>query len=960
VGGWADWLAFLCFLPAAVLAGVNLRHLHGPGGTASWAKWVSSQGAILLAIVTPAIAGAFLIAASTWDERGGPDVPWPMYGPVALWWIALWVIVVLVWNLRHQRPAARTTNRSASAARVAAAAVLCALAAGLLAAACVGVIDHADLSVTDAASWMTFGPPLVIAIVSLSAVLNLGLMGRFVSEEVREWWARLGAWLMIASLGWMALCLVTFFGPLLLDSAGRRINAAAALTWLGTTGLGLWAGRSATTSGGAPAPNRLREVLAAVAPYAFLSGLLLLLSWLISAGLRAFAAPAEGALRIEYACGWQAWCAVGWWPALLAWGGALGLALLLSWRVDINDFSLQPLYRNRLVRCYLGASRRRAPHPFTGFDPQDDIGLAELASSPRPLRPYPLVNVALNLVKGDDLAWQERKAAAFTLAPLHCGFNQSYRRTAEYAGGQLTLGDAVATSGAAASPNMGYHSSPALAFLMTIFNVRLGRWIGNPKSPDTWREPGPRLALAALLSELFGLTNERSRFVYLSDGGHFDNLGLYELLRRRCRFVVACDASADPAVRFDDLGGVIRKCRTDFGIDVTLDTASLRLDPQSRQSRAHCAVAQVAYADGSTGTILYLKASLTGGEAVDVLNYAAGDASFPHQSTADQWFGESQFESYRRLGYHCARTVFEQAAARLAESDSLEGVFTDLRERWYPPLPFGEGSLSRHASRLDALTERLRTNPHLAFLDEQIVPAWGGLMSGAVPPTAVGARAAAPWLPPDAEARRAGFYFCSSLLQLMESVYLDNGLEIHFDHPDNRGWVNLFRHWSWCGMVRVTWALTAATFGARFQSFCRDRLRLTVGEVEAVAARVEDLNFVEQELARQMAGRLQALHLRVADPSGASAGIDFPVGFALVEGDELRYLRIQDQLRKMGLARQAMRALVRSAGVRRVVTERAPRSAFEPSAGRATVDRIFESVWNEIGRQVEAEAARAA
>ncbi len=102
-----------------------------------------------------------------------------------------------------------------------------------------------------------------------------------------------------------------------------------------------------------------------------------------------------------------------------------------------------------------------------------------------------------------------------------------------------SLGVALAISGAAASPNMGYHSSPALAFLMTVFNVRLGRWCGNPVDESAWTRPGPHVAAWRLLRELLGLTTSTSGYVYLSDGGHFENLGLYELVRRRCRFVVA-------------------------------------------------------------------------------------------------------------------------------------------------------------------------------------------------------------------------------------------------------------------------------------------------------------------------------------------------------------------------------------------------------------------------------------
>ena len=89
----------------------------------------------------------------------------------------------------------------------------------------------------------------------------------------------------------------------------------------------------------------------------------------------------------------------------------------------------------------------------------------------------------------------------------------------------MSLGTAVTISGAAFTPNAGYHSSPLLTFVMAFFNVRLGWWLGNPRSAPPRREPGPRHAAAPLISETFGLTNDEHRWVYLSDGGHFDNLG---------------------------------------------------------------------------------------------------------------------------------------------------------------------------------------------------------------------------------------------------------------------------------------------------------------------------------------------------------------------------------------------------------------------------------------------------
>ena len=99
------------------------------------------------------------------------------------------------------------------------------------------------------------------------------------------------------------------------------------------------------------------------------------------------------------------------------------------------------------------------------------------------------------------------------------------------------LSTVMAISGAAANPNQGAHSSPATAFLMTVFNARLGWWIGNPRGQD-WQHSDPRSGLAYLIYDLLGRTSTAQDFVCLSDGGHFDNMGLYELIRRRVRLIV--------------------------------------------------------------------------------------------------------------------------------------------------------------------------------------------------------------------------------------------------------------------------------------------------------------------------------------------------------------------------------------------------------------------------------------
>ena len=149
------------------------------------------------------------------------------------------------------------------------------------------------------------------------------------------------------------------------------------------------------------------------------------------------------------------------------------------------------------------------------------------------------------------LEWQERKAVSFVFTPLYCGSGATpdlgFRETSDYAAGiRLGLGDERV--GAAVSPNAGYSTMPGLALLMTLFNLRLGVWSGNPGNAGdkSYRLRGPVNGLRPLLTEAFARTNDQSKYAYLSDGGHFDNFGLYEMLRRRCRFIVISDSTSDP------------------------------------------------------------------------------------------------------------------------------------------------------------------------------------------------------------------------------------------------------------------------------------------------------------------------------------------------------------------------------------------------------------------------------
>ncbi len=376
---------------------------------------------------------------------------------------------------------------------------------------------------------------------------------------------------------------------------------------------------------------------------------------------------------------------------------SIGGVIFVGWRIDPNTLSIHEFYRNRIVRAYLGASnwlrnissKMRAPNTAaahaTQVHPEDDIALSALNGCGHGA-PYHLVNATLNLLGTKSLETAQRHASNFILSKRYCGsVTTGYRATTDYMSGTMTLGTAVAISGAAASPNMGSNQvSGATTMLMSLLNVRLGYWAANP-GRSRWREAQPKLWPYYLLKETLSQTSGFGAFCYLTDGGHFDNTGLYPLIERGCRYIVLCDNGADPLAHFKDLGNALRRCRIDFGAEFALDglkemTSLGGPSTSGDAGKAHWLRGTVKYSEAHlrtlwgekwdeglspeerskyrTGVIVVLKPTLLGDEPVDVLQYGLQYADFPQQSTANQWFSEDQFESYRRLGYWSAQTAF--------------------------------------------------------------------------------------------------------------------------------------------------------------------------------------------------------------------------------------------------------------------------------------------------------------
>jgi len=682
-------------------------------------QWFAHQTSVLFMVVLPLFAGAFLLNYAIWRAPGRWTLGFSLVtGSVVygLGHLAGWLAAKVV---RRGEPSSVPSFQN----------VLWALPAGAFAGYEVYALSfllyhwksaaRSDDGLWDAVSW---GPPLVVIAFLLAGTLHTGLAKFALTVEMHEWWARLGGWLMLWALFWSALFTVSIFVPRGVEILKSYLWTKGALiaAWLVHSGYGAMIGWSKGTGGKqqnepGSANSRLKEVVALAAPFVFVAGLLALVSWavhwlaLLGSGPESQSGDywtIAGRIRNEWV--WEAFDIL------------LLLSIFLSWRVDINRFSMNLIYRNRIVRCYLGASNpNRQEQPFTGFDPADDVQLATFAqpdqnaSAPPggtrgPLiraysGPYPILNATLNVTHGRRLAWQERKAESFVFTPQYCGYDfpelhpdnnkakgairGAYQPTSAWAfgGGGIPLGSAVAVSGAAVNPNQGNHTFPPMAFLMTVFNVRLGVWLANPrfKNEEFWmrlRRPqgGPGLSLLYLLNELFASATDDSKYVNLSDGAHFENLAIYELVRRECDFIVAGDAGEDPGPNFGDLVNAIRKCRTDFGAEICVDLAPFKITGPHGYASGHAKFGTIKYASGKLGQLLYMKTSLTEADPVDVLAYKRAHQTFPHQSTADQWFDESQFESYRMLGRRSMESAIDTAGSQEVRKSGLPGLFPKL------------------------------------------------------------------------------------------------------------------------------------------------------------------------------------------------------------------------------------------------------------------------------------------
>ena len=363
------------------------------------------------------------------------------------------------------------------------------------------------------------------------------------------------------------------------------------------------------------------------------------------------------------------------------------VAIITGAFTNLNYISLGRFYRDRLVEAFMPdrETTKEVQHGAAGL--ADQLKLSEVWDNR--CGPYPLINTNIVLANAASLKHRLRGGASFILSPLMCGSDATgWIRTGLFDGNEMTLGTAMAISGAAANPRTGIGGkgitrNKTVSLVMNLLNFRLGYWVNNPKEHDSYvgEYVGNIRPNHFLPSGYYAATGggyaEDSKFSELSDGGHFENLGLYELVRRRCRLIIICDGGQDNSASYSDFVTAIRRIEADFGAKITLNknAGPERMIAKARKgiypSNALYAdkgyfVAKVEYAEKPDGTawakdgvIIYLKTTMIDDLSMKAKGYKGANPDFPDQSTGDQFFDDEQFEAYRELGYSIARQTIK-------------------------------------------------------------------------------------------------------------------------------------------------------------------------------------------------------------------------------------------------------------------------------------------------------------
>jgi hypothetical protein len=375
-------------------------------------------------------------------------------------------------------------------------------------------------------------------------------------------------------------------------------------------------------------------------------------------------------------------------PHHALWLTAIGL--VLGSLTDLNFAGAGRVYKNRVAETFLPDTRAIRHHGWLPARAAAAFPLWKL-SDVEDRGPYQLLNTSLITDGSESRKHGQRGSDSFILSPLFCGSAATgWAATHHWQRGRLTLADALAISSAATSPGAGFDAhgsgrSRLVAAGLSVFNLRLYYCADNPNPRYTPRPSRrrPNLLVPGLRSMLLGAESETSRHVRLSDGAHFEALGLYELLRRKVELIVVSDATEDAKHDFSALGKALERAREDLGVEIEFEAGkvfggsvapglySVAATPGVR-TRGF-AIGTIRYRDTSaTGTLIYVKPTLVEGLDVAVQSFAAEYAEFPAMPCADKLFDERQFIAYEQLGHEIGLRALDEGLAR--ESAHLDSV----------------------------------------------------------------------------------------------------------------------------------------------------------------------------------------------------------------------------------------------------------------------------------------------
>ena len=374
--------------------------------------------------------------------------------------------------------------------------------------------------------------------------------------------------------------------------------------------------------------------------------------------------------------------------ALIAIASIAAIAAFVAYFVDLNETTLHRFYRDRLMEAFMPDIDQTGA-PVGRRAVEADAGrLHKMCNPADPKAPYHLICAHLVLTRvgkrdGDQKwldRWRIRGGDSFLFSPRYCGAHAvGWHETAKNKSfSELSLPTAMAASGAAVNPNaasagVGPQRNKLFAGLMALLNIRLGIWLPHPERYGNRRHAPAPNHFDAGLSGVLDRASPSGKYLEITDGGNFENLGVYELLRRGVQTIVVCDATADPESAFEDLQNLLSRAEADFDVSITFPRPPLEpLMPSLEDARFPLGVAfakrpfvvgSIRYPDRLTcGKLYYIKPAIFADLRLHVLGFKGAFPAFPDDSTVDQFFDEGRFEAYRELGFACADKMLADPA----------------------------------------------------------------------------------------------------------------------------------------------------------------------------------------------------------------------------------------------------------------------------------------------------------